>query len=270
MTEAAVGFQCPECVAQGRQDVRVARTPFGGRVDTRAGVSVTLLGLCVAVFAVEWIVGLDRALGDWGMWPYGVAYGDEWWRLGTAMFLHVNLLHLLFNMYVLYLLGPQLERLLGHTRFLVLFLLAGFGGNVASFWFSDPRVVSAGASGAIFGLMAALVVVGHSVRADITQILVLIGINLAIGFVAGGIDWRAHLGGMVVGAAVAAIFAYAPRRGRTAVQVVGCVVVLAVLLGAAIIRAQDLTADLAGLTGRAQTMGLSTGMSPGGDEITSV
>ena len=80
------------------------------------------------------------------------------------MFLHVNLLHLLFNMYVLYLIGPQLERLFGHVRYLVLYLVAGLGGSVASFWFSDPHSVSAGASGAIFGLMAALVVAGHAVK----------------------------------------------------------------------------------------------------------
>ena len=109
-------------------------------------------------------------------------------------------------MYVLYVLGPPLERLLGHGRFLALFLIAGLGGAVASFSFSSINTVSVGASGAIFGLMGALVVAGRHLRADITQVLVLIGINVVIGFIAPGIDWRAHLGGLLTGAAVAFVF----------------------------------------------------------------
>jgi membrane associated rhomboid family serine protease len=250
MTEAAVGFQCPECVAQGRASVRTARTPFGGRIDARATVTLTLIGICVAVFGVEFLTGVNQVLNDYGSWPFGIAFGGEQWRLFTAMFLHVNLLHLLFNMYVLYLLGPQLERLFGHTRFLVLFLVSGLGGSVASYWFSEPNTVSAGASGAIFGLMAALVVAGHAIKADITQVLVLIGINLAIGFLVGGIDWRAHLGGLVTGAAVAAVLAYAPRPQRTLVQAVGVGLIVAALLLAVVVRTSQLQDQLSGLLGR--------------------
>ncbi len=240
MTEAAVGFQCPECVAAGRADVREARTAFGGAIDTRASVTLSLIGICVVIFGLEYVAGVNRVLGDYGSWPFGIAVEGQPWRLFTAMFLHVNLLHLLFNMYVLYLIGPQLERLFGHVRYLVLYLVAGLGGSVASFWFSDPHSVSAGASGAIFGLMAALVVAGHAVKADVTQVLVLIGINLAIGFLVGGIDWRAHLGGLVTGALVAAVFAHAPRRRRTLVQGVGVAVIVAVLLVTAFVRDQQL------------------------------
>lgn len=249
MISAAVGFQCPECVAAGREDVRVARTPFGGRIDTRSTVTLTLIGACVVIFGLEYVVGVQRVLEEFGSWPVGIAALGEWWRLGTAMFLHVNLLHLLFNMYVLYLLGPQLERLFGHTRFLVLYLVAGFGGSVASFWFSDPRTVSAGASGAIFGLMAALVVAGHAVRADITQVLVLIGINLAIGFLVGGIDWRAHLGGLVTGGLVAAIMAYAPRSHRNLAQFAGVLAVVVVLGVAVVVRDQQLREQLVDILG---------------------
>ena len=227
MTEAAVGFQCPECVAAGRADVREARTPFGGAIDTRASVTLSLIGICVVIFGLEYVAGVNQVLGDYGSWPFGIAVEGQPWRLFTAMFLHVNLLHLLFNMYVLYLIGPQLERLFGHVRYLVLYLVAGLGGSVASFWFSDPHSVSAGASGAIFGLMAALVVAGHAVKADVTQVLVLIGINLAIGFLVGGIDWRAHLGGLVTAtprsaSRISSSISLTSRNGSTEIVSCGC------------------------------------------------
>ncbi|HET8970825.1 MAG TPA: rhomboid family intramembrane serine protease [Candidatus Nanopelagicales bacterium] len=249
MTEAAVGFQCPECVAEGRATVRSPLTQFGGKIDSRASVTLTLIGICVAVFGIEFVAGVNSVLENYGAWPFGIAINGEQWRLFTAVFLHVNLLHLLFNMYVLYLLGPQLERLFGHSRFLVLYLVAGLGGSVASYWFSQPNVVSAGASGAIFGLMGALVVAGHAVRADITQVLVLIGINLAIGFLVGGIDWRAHLGGLVTGAVVAAILAYAPRSQRLLVQSVGIVLVVGGLLLAVVVRTDQLQDQVRAITG---------------------
>ncbi len=249
MTEAAVGYHCPECVAEGRSQVRVARSPFGGRIDTRSSVTLTLIGVCVVLFGLEYVSGVNSALERFGSWPVGIALLGEQWRLLSAMFLHVSLLHLLFNMYVLYLLGPQLERLFGHTRFLALYLVAGFGGSVASYWFSDPRTVSAGASGAIFGLMAALVVAGHALKADITQVLVLIGINLVLGFVVGGIDWRAHLGGLVVGGVAAAILAYAPRPQRTLVQSAGLVALVLLLAGAAYLRTDALQQQFQHLLG---------------------
>jgi membrane associated rhomboid family serine protease len=121
------------------------------------------------------------------------------------MFLHSGLLHLAFNMYALYLLGPPLERALGHGRFLTLFLVSGLGGSVASYVFSPLLTISVGASGAIFGLMAAWIVVHRRLNADVTPVILLLGINVVLGFVVSGIDWRAHLGGAAVGALVAAI-----------------------------------------------------------------
>jgi membrane associated rhomboid family serine protease len=97
--------------------------------------------------------------------------------------------------------------------------------------FSDIRTVSVGASGAIFGLMGALVVAGRRLRYDVTQVLVLLGINMVIGFISPGVDWRAHLGGLVTGAAVAAIMVFPARRYRMAVQVTGIIAVLVVLAG---------------------------------------
>ena len=241
MTAAAVGFQCPECVEQGRASVRAVHGRFGGVIDTRTSVTMSLIALCVVTYGIEWILGVDKVVGDYGSWPVAIALDGQQWRLFTAMFLHLNPLHLLFNMYVLYLVGRQLELIFGHARYLALYLIAGLGGSVASYVFSDPNSVSAGASGAIFGLMAALVVAGHAAKADITQVLVLIAINLAFGFLVGGIDWRAHLGGLVTGAVVAAVLTYAPRNQRTLVQVGGCALVVAVLIGAVVMRDNALT-----------------------------
>jgi membrane associated rhomboid family serine protease len=114
------------------------------------------------------------------------------------------------------------------------------GGAVCSYAFSDVLTVSVGASGAIFGLMGALVVAGRKLRYDITQVLVLLGVNFAIGFLAPGVDWRAHVGGMVVGAAVAAIFVLPPARLRLPVQVIGVTAVLVVLVIIIMVRSQQI------------------------------
>lgn len=243
MTSASVGFQCPECLAAGTASVREARTVFGGRLTTSSTVTMSLIGICSGIFVVQWLVGVDAVAADYGMWPAAIALQGEWFRLVTAVFLHGSLLHLLFNMYVLYLLGPPLERLFGHTRFLALFLISGLGGSVASFTFSAPNGVSVGASGAIFGLMGAYVVAGRHLRADINQVLVLIGINIAIGFLVPGIDWRAHLGGLVTGAAVALVFSKVPRGARqTPLQILGCAVIVGVLVVSALYRQEEILA----------------------------
>ncbi|HRY08639.1 MAG: rhomboid family intramembrane serine protease [Actinobacteria bacterium] len=242
MNAAPVGFQCPECVAAGQAAVREPRTVFGGRLTSSSTVTITLIGICVAIFVVQSLVGVNSVASNWGMWPAAVAVNDEWYRLLTSVFLHGSWLHLAFNMYVLYVLGPPLERLLGHVRFLALFLIAGLGGAVASFSFSTINTVSVGASGAIFGLMGALVVAGRHLRADITQVLILIGINVVIGFIAPGVDWRAHLGGLLVGGAVAFVFSKAPRgSSQTLVQVIGCAVIVLVLAGIAVYRAEQIS-----------------------------
>jgi len=210
--------------------VRVPVTVAGATHIERPVVTYTVIGVNVAVFLLQLLRGIDAMAEQWGMWPIAVALGGEWWRLITSAFLHGSFLHIAFNMYVLFALGPTLERILGHGRFIVLYITAALGGSVASYVFSDPNVVSVGASGAIFGLMGALVVAGKRLRYDITQVLILIAINIAIGFLAPGVDWRAHLGGLVVGAAVAALLVYAPRRMRIPVQVLGIAGVLAVLI----------------------------------------
>jgi len=178
-------------------------------------VSVTsvLLALNVAIFGLMLAWGIDPmqpsidSLIQWGA-NYGPKTTQgEWWRMFTCMFLHIGVLHLLFNMIALWNVGGFMERLLGSTGFLVLYLLAGLLGSVASVaW--NPFVVSAGASGAIFGLLGGLLafLVRHRdlqqnafLAALRTNTLVFLGYNLVFGFMYQGIDMAAHLGGLAGG-----------------------------------------------------------------------
>ena len=244
MVSAAVGFQCPDCVRAGAAELRQPATVAGGRWTGRPVVTWTLIGINVLAYLAQLAFGVNAIAADWGMWPVGIALGGEWWRLITSAFLHGSFLHIAFNMYVLFALGPTLERVLGHARFVVLYLVAALGGAVASYLFSDLRTVSVGASGAIFGLMGALVVAGKRLRYDVTQVLVLLGINVVIGFLAPGVDWRAHLGGALTGAVVAAVMAYAPKQSRVLWQTLGCLAVAGVLVVGLMVRTASINTQL--------------------------
>ena len=252
MSAAPVGFQCPECVHEGQQQTRQVVTPMGGEPIRDFYVTKVLIGINVGLFIVEMVAGMDAVIRQWGMYPAAVSLGGEWWRLFTAAFLHGSLLHIGFNMLVLWLVGRPLESILGHVRFVVLYLLAALGGSVASYTFSPLNTLSVGASGAIFGLMAALLVAGHSLKADVTQIAVLLAINIGIGFVVAGIDWRAHLGGAAVGAVVAAIMAYAPKDSRVLWQTLGVLAVCGVLVTMMMVRTSAIQSEL--LDGRGQVL----------------
>lgn len=239
MINAPVGFQCPECVA-GAQ-VALPKTKFGGSLNTVPTVTRAILITCVSIFASSLLMG-GFALA-YGMIPIAIAQG-EWWRLLTSTLLHGSILHLLFNMYALYWLGPQLERSLGHIRFAALYVFSALGGSVASYWFSDLRTVSVGASGAIFGLITATIVIGREMRTDVSQLVVLLGINVVIGFLQPGIDWRAHFGGAITGAAVAFIYTKGTRLNRDQVHRTGLAAIFAVLVLATLARNAQVTALL--------------------------
>jgi membrane associated rhomboid family serine protease len=250
MRSAPVGFQCPDCVGEAARTVRQPVTISGGGLITKPYVTWTLIGLTVAVFLWQFAVGVGAVAEDYGMWPFGIVLYGEWWRLLTAAFLHGSWLHIAFNMYVLFVLGPTLERVLGHVRFIVLYVVAALGGSVISYTFSDPRTVSVGASGAIFGLMGALIVAGRRMRWDITQVLILLGINVVIGFLSPEVDWRAHFGGLVVGALVAGVFVWTPapfRAVRGLWQTLGVLLILAVLVAVTMWRTGQLWTMLAPL-----------------------
>ena len=231
MISAAVGFQCPECVRVGAEGTREARTPGGGLVRSGGIVTRVLIGLMVAIYAIQVAVPDDQVVRDFASNGLLIADG-EYYRLVTAAFLHGSVMHLLLNMFALYLLGTPLEEWFGRLRYGVLYGLSLLGGSVASFALSDPFSYAVGASGAIFGLMGATYAVALKQRWDVRPVTVLIVLNLVLGFVVPNIDWRAHLGGLVVGLVVALALAYAPRAQRTAVLLgttLGTLVVLGVV-----------------------------------------
>lgn len=261
MREASVGHQCPECVAAGRRTQRPVRTAFGGSsLGARGYVTTTLIAINVLMLVIAAIsaksgdalaggsgfgglLGSSTPLHRWGEvlgyvtysrddpTLHGVAAG-EYYRLFTAMFLQYGILHLLMNMWALWVLGRVLEAALGPVRFLALYLVAGLGGNVAVYLFSSPAQPTAGASGAIFGLFAALFVVMRKLGRDTSSVVPILVINLIFTFSVPGISIAGHLGGLVTGALVAAGLAYAPPKYRNLVQwgtIGAMLVVLAVL-----------------------------------------
>ena len=184
----------------------------------RPVVTYVLLGLIALAFGAETLAGgstqTDVLIKLGAKYPPLIASG-EYWRLFTAMFLHIGLMHLAFNAYALVAIGTDLERIVGWARFLAVYLLSGLFGSLASYAFSPH--LSAGASGAIFGVIGALGAffamyrerLGQWGRSRLGNILFLIAINLFFGFTNPGIDNYGHLGGLLSGAILG--WALAPR-----------------------------------------------------------
>ena len=224
---AAVGVQCVDCVREGQKSVRQGRTIFGGdmaAVGERPLVTTTIIGICVLVFLGQ--MANPRLTNEVAFVPY---LGDtEPWRFLTSAFAHSprNFLHIAFNMYALWVMGQYLEPMLGRARFAALYLLSAFGGSVMYLLLSFPatfddmrsgdygswETAAVGASGAVFGLFGAFLVLQRRLGRSAGPMVATIGINAVLGFVVPGIAWQAHLGGLVVGAACAAVFAYLGRR----------------------------------------------------------
>jgi membrane associated rhomboid family serine protease len=160
------------------------------------------------------------------------------WRLLTAAFLHGSFMHLGFNMYALYLFGPSLEREVGSLPFAAMYVASAIAGG-AAYYVAEPSGVAVGASGAIFGLFGAWIAASYRGRhtalgqSSLRQLLVLLGLNLVIGFLPGtNIAWQAHLGGLVVGIVIATLWTLPAVRRSTALRTLvgGVVGVLALLL----------------------------------------
>ncbi len=233
LREASVGYQCVDCVAASAPRKAPRRAP-----GTRSVVVPVLVALNLAVFA--WTVVQARSLLDntesplfhaWALVPADVAEG-EWWRLVTAGFLHIGPLHIAFNMYALWVLGRDLEIVLGRARFLALYLISLLGGSAAVVLFANPEQYVAGASGAVFGLMSGLLLVLLRLRRSYGQVVAVIVLNLVISQVVPGISIAGHVGGLVVGALASAALVFAPAAHRTLVQVGALAGLTAVLLAA--------------------------------------
>ncbi|MGP3960832.1 rhomboid family intramembrane serine protease [Nonomuraea sp. 3N208] len=241
MRDAAVGFQCPECVAEGNRGIRQAKSTFGGNVVRTPFVTYTILVINVLVFGAQYLIG-NEVTGELAMWPAGVAVLDQYYRLITAAFVHGGVFHILFNCWALYVVGPYLERAFGHVRYVALYVISALGGSVLGLWLDPLNQPTVGASGAIFGLFGAVFVVGRRLNMDVRGIAVLIAINLVITFVVSGISWTGHIGGLITGSLLAGAIAYAPKNNRTLWQVLAIAGALALLAVLVVVRASAILA----------------------------
>lgn len=250
MTPAPVGHHCPACLAEGRKEARRFRRPLA----RPRSVTTALLVINIGIFALDAVLGAlgrPRALLEAGaMVPLLVADG-EWWRLITAMFLHIGLLHIAFNSLALLVFGQLMESAIGSGRMLALYLITGFAASVASFAFGSPQIAAAGASGAIFGLLGAWLVYNlrrrslSLARSNIQSALLLIGINLVFGFTVPGIDNVAHIGGLIAGLAAGFVVEGVGRgAARAASRVGGLTLIVIASISLAAWRASQLGGPL--------------------------
>jgi membrane associated rhomboid family serine protease len=262
MIPAPVGYQCPECVAEARKAFRQGPVRQVRQVRQASLTNITL-GILIAIYVVQVVTGQGLGLGltssgtdplivRGGMQPAAVAAGD-YYRLFTAMFLHLSLLHILFNGWALLIFGRFVEQSLGRVAWATIFLVGGLCGSVASYVFGPPGVVSAGASGAIVALFGAFIAYNFRrrhdpmSRANLMSAIVIILLNVFLTLGESQIDYRAHLGGLVGGLVLGAVFdGLGPRRMQNFVRVgtvVAVMVVLVILVG---MRTSDLHAQFGG------------------------
>ncbi len=225
--DSAVGQRCPACAQpQGRHRVVNARQQVLAPPSfATAPVSFSIIAVAVTVFvagfvspAIEQELLVRFASANW------LIEAGEWWRVFTAAFLHGGVLHILFNMYVLYLFGPRMEMQVGSVPFALLYAASAAGGGAASYLLGPTNQVAVGASGAIFGLFGAWIYVAYRLRETpggrsmFNQLGVLLLINLALPFLIPNIDWRAHVGGLIAGTLVAALWSQFARGHPDAVR----------------------------------------------------
>lgn len=243
---AAVGVQCVDCVREAAAAMPVTRTAFGGVATISQGrVTYALIGICAVVYVAQ--LARPQLTNDLAFAP--VVGWSEPWRVVTSAFAHSpqTFLHILFNMLCLWQIGPYLEALLGRLRFLLLYLICAVGGSAGVLLLATPPTAAVpqavasslypawftavvGASGAVFGLFGALLVLNRHLGRSTAGIGLVIVLNAAIGFIYQGIAWQAHLGGFVVGLACAAALTALSRKGRDQLRQYAVPVLLGILL----------------------------------------
>lgn len=266
MVPGSVGFQCPECVSRGMKETRQRELPHGGtRTANPRTTSIVLIAINLIVWVAVLLTGghnsrlvdylamspyascqgpdgyymLDRAqcMGANFQWADGVGTGS-FWQVITSGFTHIDVLHVLFNMLVIWMLGGNLEAILGRARFLAIYFTAMIGGSAAVMWLSDSYVPVVGASGAIYGLLGALLLLAIRHKGDVRNILIWLAINVVFSFSVANISWQGHLGGFVAGAAATAVIVFLPKDRR---NLQWPLVALIALLGIAAIAVRALT-----------------------------
>ncbi len=263
MTTTPVGMRCPECAKQSTRVVRM-RDMTGG-----PQITIALIVINVLAFIAEGHVSPTGSpssslylkgalLGSSeipGLTTLGVAHG-QWWRIVTGGFLHENLLHIGFNMYVLYVLGMQLEPALGRVKFATIYAVSLLTGSLGALLVS-PHSLTVGASGAVFGIMGAFAVEMRSRRIPIMQgglggVGGLILINLVISFTLPGISWGGHVGGLIGGAAAAFALKLGEQRRVPALALAACALIGAGAIAGSLASAKASEAEAPG--GGAQTL----------------
>ncbi len=251
MTSTPVGMRCPECARQRTQVRRATGRP--GRSDAPA--TYTLIALCVAAFIAELVGGggaasLDgggQVIRDGGLFGPAVAEGEPY-RIVTSAFLHAGFLHLALNMFALYILGVLLEPAVGTARFVGIYAVSILAGSFGALLL-DPNEVTVGASGGIFGLMAAAFLIARNRGLDhlASQIGFFVILNLVFTFSIPGISIGGHLGGLVGGAVAALFVTMLERRGAPSsklIEGVGLVVLCAAAVAGALLAAEASVPDL--------------------------
>jgi membrane associated rhomboid family serine protease len=241
-TQAAVGVICPDCRREQRAAVpkRSPKSYFRVAGTGTPVVTYSLMAITAFVFLLQWLPGIDitsafafapaYSFGEYaqsGQAPY------EPWRMMTSVFTHSTgfIFHILLNMYTLWIFGQILESMLGRARFLTLYLASGLAGSVGVMFLSDHTTFVVGASGAIFGLLGAFLVIQRKLGGDTTQLLILVGINLLMGFLPGlNVAWQAHLGGLIGGVLLGLVFVQTRRPAQRRVQLAWTVTIVASLL----------------------------------------
>jgi membrane associated rhomboid family serine protease len=211
MTPTPVGMRCPECARQ-RTKVHNMRT-----MSSEPRVTVAIIIICAVAFLAGGSIGFgnsgsSRVLNEFAVWGPGIADLNQYYRLVTGGFFHVNLLHIGFNMYLLWILGQMLEPFLGSARFAALYMTALLWGSMGAL-IVTPDAHTVGASGAVFGLMGAAAVElrARGVNPFKTDIGVLILFNLGLSFLLAGISIGGHIGGLIGGALAGMALGYADR-----------------------------------------------------------
>ena len=225
MRPASVGFHCPDDVRAGARSVRAPRNALGARLrESPPYVTATLVVLNVAAYLVSGLTDGSSLRDpysppstlflDWQLYPRAVHTDDQFYRLLTFSFLHLSPLHIATNMISLVIVGPVLERALGHWRYLAVYALGALGSGAAIYAFGNAIGVTAGASGAIFGLFGACLVLVRRLGLSTQWLVGTIVLNFVITFSVPHISKLGHIGGLVAGMLAAVVIAGLPNARR--------------------------------------------------------
>jgi membrane associated rhomboid family serine protease len=243
-TFAPVGIRCPDHAAVRRSPTAkmrprpVRRAPGIALATGNAPITRALIGMNVVIYLITVVQGQGglnnpggRLFIQWVLYGPWVEHGG-WYRLVTAMFLHASILHIAFNMYVLWAIGTPVEQYLGRIRYIGLYFVSGLAGSAGGL-LQAPHTPILGASGAIFGVLGAMMIIEWQITGRLAgQAMSLIAINLVLSFVIPNVSWGGHVGGLIGGVLIMLAYAHW-RDGRAQYGQIGIPGVLGLIAVAA-------------------------------------